>query len=87
MNLLEASVVQPKQDGQLVSCEMCGLNYTDEQYKALKEGRKLIYFSFMDQTLCHGCFCNQAIKYSELSPRVRVTDKDMTFTLNFEDYQ
>jgi hypothetical protein len=87
MNLLEATIVQPTQDGIIVSCEMCGLSYPDSDYKSLKDGRKLVYFNFMDQVLCHGCFCNQAIKYSDLTPKVRVTDKDMSFVLNFEDYQ
>ena len=85
MNPLEANVVQSKTRGK-VTCNMCGLKYTHREYGFLKEAKKLIFFNFMDHTYCHSCFCSQAVKFSEISPKIRVLDENNEFTLNFESY-
>ena len=85
VNPLEANVVQPKTRGK-VTCNNCGLKYTNREYRLLKEAKKLIFFNFMDKTYCHSCFCNQVVKFAEISPKIRVLDNDKEFTLNFESY-
>jgi hypothetical protein len=60
-------VIEPKRlkKNEVTSCFMCRMEYPKEEYKILRENKKLIYFKWNTKkedftvlsslTLCHGC--------------------------------
>ncbi|MBM3417334.1 MAG: hypothetical protein FJY17_00250 [Bacteroidetes bacterium] len=79
-----AEVICPselKSKNSTIKCELCGMDYTKEQYKILKDLKKLLYFRFLCQTekekikadcACHECLYKVAL-YCSNNQEIQVT--------------
>ena len=82
-------VIEPKRlkKNEITSCFMCQIDYPKEEYKTLRENKKLIYFKWNTKeedftilsslTLCHGCLFKMIKKISpnkEKSPYTKFGD-------------
>jgi hypothetical protein len=55
--MFEAKTIRPTTyKGKHLKCGECALLYSKRDYNILFKAKKLIYFEFMDQILCHDCF-------------------------------
>ena len=55
--MFEAKTIRPTTyKGKHLKCDECGLRYSKRDYNILFKAKRLAYFEFMDQILCHDCF-------------------------------
>ena len=90
-------VIEPKtlKKKDSVSCFMCLIEYPKDEYKILKENKKLIYFKwdtkehdftvFPSLTLCHGCLFKMIKKiHPDKETKVKVLTDKFEYDLSFD---
>ena len=90
-------VIDPKslKKKESVSCFMCLLEYPKDEYKILRENKKLIYFKWNTKkenftilsslTLCHGCLFKMIKKiHPDKETKVKVITEDYEYDLSFD---
>ena len=90
-------VIEPKRlkKKESVSCFMCHIDYPKEEYKILRENKKLIYFKWNTKkedftvlsslTLCHGCLFKMIKKINpDSETKVKVLTDKYEYNLSFE---
>ena len=86
--MLNAEVVQPKTRG-YAKCSRCSMKYSHQEYKVLKDAKKLVYFQFRRKRYCHECFCKlmAETQVNDEDLKVMVKDGDLVWVFNFEDWE
>jgi hypothetical protein len=90
-------VIEPKnlKNKESVSCFMCLLKYPKDEYKILRENKKLIYFKWNTKeedftvlsslTLCHGCLFKMIKKiHPNKETKVKVLTEEFEYDLSFD---
>ena len=90
-------VIEPNslKNKEFVSCYMCLLKYPKNEYKILRENKKLIYFKWDTKkedftvlsslTLCHGCLFKMVKKINpNKETKVKVLTDKFEYNLTFD---
>ena len=90
-------VIEPKtlKKRENISCFMCLVDYPKEEYKILRENKKLIYFKWNTKdhdftilsslTLCHGCLFKMIKKiHPNEETKVKVITEEYEYDLSFD---
>lgn len=90
-------VIEPKtlKKKESICCHACQLEYPKEEYKILRENKKLIYFKWDTKdceftvlsslTLCHGCLFKMIKKiHPNEETKVKVLTEEFEYDLSFD---
>jgi len=85
--MLKAKTIRPTTcKGKEICCEGCEISYSKRDYNILFKAKKISYFDFLDNTVCHDCFyktCRRiAVKEGLPKIKVELTDWRKKMTLN-----
>jgi len=87
--MLKAKTIRPTRcKGKDIRCDGCEITYSKRDYSILFKARKISYFDFLKNTVCHDCFyktCRRiAVKDGLAEIKVELTDWRKKMILNIK---